>query len=93
MCRIRRCIFKDSLKRDLRRAFLDSNTVSPTLLQIFDRVRHSADFMPIRQVHRQLRLNLGSEWKNLFADFEDIPFAAASIGQVSTNRELFTVVL
>lgn len=41
--------------------------------------------MPIRQVHRQLRLDLGSNWKNLFADFEDKPFAAASIGQVAAG--------
>uniref|UniRef100_A0A158R4Q9 ABC1 domain-containing protein n=1 Tax=Syphacia muris TaxID=451379 RepID=A0A158R4Q9_9BILA len=78
LCKVRGA----ALKLGQMLSIQDSNTVSPTLLQIFDRVRHSADFMPIRQVHRQLRLNLGSEWKNLFADFEDIPFAAASIGQV-----------
>lgn len=56
------------------------------LLQIFERVRHSADFMPSRQVHSQMKRELGEQWRELFLDFEERPFAAASIGQV---REFF----
>lgn len=52
------------------------------LLQIFERVRHSADFMPSKQVHMVLRRELGDDWREKFLEFEEKPFAAASIGQV-----------
>ncbi|MDF1780937.1 MAG: AarF/ABC1/UbiB kinase family protein [Alcanivoracaceae bacterium] len=38
--------------------------------------------MPFSIIRRQLRQELGDDPLNLFATFEDIPFAAASIGQV-----------
>lgn len=56
--------------------------VPPYLLQIFERVRQSADFMPTNQVHAQLQKELGANWLENFSDFNDKPFAAASIGQV-----------
>ncbi|VDM93529.1 unnamed protein product, partial [Onchocerca ochengi] len=59
-----------------------SDLISPTLLKIFERVRHSADFMPLWQVHRQMRDSFGDNWRDKFQKFEDVPFAAASIGQV-----------
>lgn len=67
----------------------DPELISPTLLEIFERVRHSADFMPVRQVHRQLRNAFGANWRDRFMDFEDVPFAAASIGQVCYGHHLF----
>jgi aarF domain-containing kinase len=38
--------------------------------------------MPAWQRDKVLSSNLGSEWRDLFDSFEDIPIAAASIGQV-----------
>lgn len=79
------------------RLFSDADTVSPVLLQLFERVRHSADFMPIKQVHRQLRSDFGDGWRSQFLEFEDKPFAAASIGQVVTSvflgNELFWLII
>ncbi|VDN02529.1 unnamed protein product [Thelazia callipaeda] len=60
----------------------DPDLISPTLLKIFERVRHSADFMPVKQVHRQMRESFGEDWRGNFLSFDDKPFAAASIGQV-----------
>ena len=56
--------------------------LNPALLEIFERVRYSADFMPVRQVHRQLSRELGDDWQDKLKEFDEIPFAAASIGQV-----------
>lgn len=61
----------------------DTNVVSPQLIQAFDRVRQAADYMPDWQVEKVMSKHLGKEWKEKFAEFEDKPFAAASIGQVS----------
>jgi aarF domain-containing kinase len=47
-----------------------------------ERVRNGADFMPFVQVENQMRKELGEDWRNRFASFDDKPFAAASIGQV-----------
>lgn len=60
----------------------DSNVISPELQQIFERVRYSADFMPETQLNKVLQSQLGSDWESKFGDFEKVPFAAASIGQV-----------
>ncbi|CAG2106507.1 unnamed protein product [Medioppia subpectinata] len=49
---------------------------------IFERVRQSADFMPVRQMRKVLREELGDDWESKFKSFDDKPFAAASIGQV-----------
>ncbi|KHJ89149.1 ABC1 family protein [Oesophagostomum dentatum] len=60
----------------------DPDTVPASLLEIFERVRHSADFMPLKQVHKQMVASFGKDWRSKFQSFEDRPFAAASIGQV-----------
>ncbi|KAJ1354184.1 hypothetical protein KIN20_011029 [Parelaphostrongylus tenuis] len=60
----------------------DPDTVPAYLLEIFERVRQSADFMPRRQVHKQMTASFGPSWRTRFSSFEDRPFAAASIGQV-----------
>lgn len=39
--------------------------------------------MPNFQVEKVMKEELGNEWRSRFASFEDKPFAAASIGQVS----------
>ncbi|TMS36756.1 hypothetical protein L596_003845 [Steinernema carpocapsae] len=78
LCRVRGA----ALKLGQMLSIQDSDTVPPYLLEIFDRVRHSADFMPMKQVHKQLQKELGDDWRSKFADFDERPFAAASIGQV-----------
>ena len=64
----------------------------PAIHDVLQRVQDSADYMPASQRNKVLSNNLGRDWRNLFESFEDIPIAAASIGQVhkavlkSTNQ-------
>ncbi|XP_049538342.1 atypical kinase COQ8B, mitochondrial [Anopheles darlingi] len=60
----------------------DSNIVSPQLVKAFERVRQAADYMPDWQVEKQLVSELGPNWRDKLASFDQKPFAAASIGQV-----------
>jgi predicted unusual protein kinase regulating ubiquinone biosynthesis (AarF/ABC1/UbiB family) len=46
------------------------------------RLQESAPPLPAATVHRVLAADLGPEWRASFADFDDRPAAAASIGQV-----------
>src|SRR5436309_5637332 len=46
------------------------------------RLQESAPPLPARTVHRVLARDLGADWRDRFADFDDQPAAAASIGQV-----------
>lgn len=61
---------------------------------VLQRVQDSADYMPAFQRDRVLEDNLGGNWRHLFSSFDDIPIAAASIGQVhravlaSTGQEV-----
>lgn len=50
--------------------------------QVLMRVQDSADYMPSWQRDQVLTANLGPDWRNLFSTFEEVPMAAASIGQV-----------
>ncbi len=38
--------------------------------------------LPAKQVHRVLDQQLGTKWRDRFAEFDDTPTASASIGQV-----------
>ncbi|KAJ8403767.1 hypothetical protein AAFF_G00346350 [Aldrovandia affinis] len=60
----------------------DNTFISPQLQKIFERVRQSADFMPTWQMKKVMEEQLGPDWKDKLASFEEKPFAAASIGQV-----------
>lgn len=60
----------------------DNSFISPQLQRIFERVRQSADFMPRWQMLRVLEEELGKDWPDKVASLEEVPFAAASIGQV-----------
>ncbi|XP_075043131.1 atypical kinase COQ8B, mitochondrial [Mixophyes fleayi] len=66
----------------------DNSFLSPQLQKIFERVRQSADFMPSWQMTKVLAEELGSNWREKLAYFEEKPFAAASIGQVHHARLL-----
>jgi predicted unusual protein kinase regulating ubiquinone biosynthesis (AarF/ABC1/UbiB family) len=46
------------------------------------KLQESAPPLPIRSVHQVLADDLGEDWRDNFAEFSDIPAAAASIGQV-----------
>ena len=54
----------------------------PQIYEVLQRVQDSADYMPASQRDRVLASNLGSNWRNLFSSFDEVPMAAASIGQV-----------
>jgi aarF domain-containing kinase len=60
----------------------DNSSISPQLQHIFERVRQNADFMPRWQMLKVLEEELGRDWRTKVASLEEVPFAAASIGQV-----------
>uniref|UniRef100_A0A8C6T0E3 Atypical kinase COQ8A, mitochondrial n=1 Tax=Neogobius melanostomus TaxID=47308 RepID=A0A8C6T0E3_9GOBI len=64
----------------------DDAFINPQLVKIFERVRQSADFMPIKQMMKALNSDLGPNWRDKLDAFEERPFAAASIGQVHLAR-------
>src|ERR1700753_3421963 len=59
----------------------------PAINEVLQRVQDSADYMPSSQRDWVLAKNLGSEWRDLFSRFDEVPVAAASIGQV--HRAVF----
>ncbi|KAK7204367.1 ABC1 family-domain-containing protein [Myxozyma melibiosi] len=63
-------------------SFQDSSFLPPEIQQVLTRVQDSADYMPRRQMERVMAQDLGANWKSLFSSFDDVPIAAASIGQV-----------
>src|ERR1700689_409334 len=46
------------------------------------KLQESAPPLPARSVHQVLARDLGEDWRDNFTEFNDIPAAAASIGQV-----------
>jgi predicted unusual protein kinase regulating ubiquinone biosynthesis (AarF/ABC1/UbiB family) len=50
------------------------------------KLQESAPPLPSGTVHRVLREDLGPDWREAFAEFNDKPAAAASIGQVHRAR-------
>ncbi|CAH1965303.1 unnamed protein product [Acanthoscelides obtectus] len=60
----------------------DESIINPELAKALERVRKSADFMPNWQVEQVMSQELGFGWRTYFTEFEEKPFAAASIGQV-----------
>ncbi|EGR30031.1 hypothetical protein IMG5_144060 [Ichthyophthirius multifiliis] len=57
--------------------------------EAFERARQSADIMPQYQLYEMMVQELGKDWKEkYFSEFSDIPFAAASIGQVHRAKLL-----
>ncbi|KAJ2833574.1 hypothetical protein GGI24_000796 [Coemansia furcata] len=64
----------------------DSNNMSPEIAQVLQRVQNSANYVPLPQLERSIVKELGPQWRDGFATFNDTPFAAASIGQVHEAR-------
>ncbi|XP_033127887.1 atypical kinase COQ8B, mitochondrial-like [Anneissia japonica] len=78
LCKVRGA----ALKLGQMLSIQDNSLISPELQNVFERVRQSADFMPVRQMTGVLKKELGDDWRSKVASFEEKPFAAASIGQV-----------
>ncbi|KAJ2083840.1 hypothetical protein H4R24_000492 [Coemansia sp. RSA 988] len=60
----------------------DSKNMSPEIAEMLQRVQNSANYLPLAQVEKAVRKELGTHWRDGFSSFSDVPFAAASIGQV-----------
>ncbi|ORY97915.1 ABC1 family-domain-containing protein [Syncephalastrum racemosum] len=56
--------------------------IPPEMEQILLRVHDSANYMPKKQMERVMTKELGSDWQSQFSNFDPVPIAAASIGQV-----------
>ena len=50
--------------------------------QALTKLQEAAPPLPVASVHRVLAEQLGPDWRSHFAEFDDTPTAAASIGQV-----------
>ncbi|XP_073194782.1 atypical kinase COQ8A, mitochondrial isoform X3 [Lepidochelys kempii] len=82
LCKVRGA----ALKLGQMLSIQDNAFINPHLQRIFERVRQSADFMPIKQMMKTLNDDLGPNWRDKLEFFEERPFAAASIGQVHLAR-------
>lgn len=71
-----------ALKLGQMLSFQDSKMLPAPMQEVLQRVQDRADYMPAWQRDKVLVSNLGPEWRELFDEFEEIPIAAASIGQV-----------
>jgi len=61
---------------------LEDSFMPPIIKAALERARCEADFLPDDQLLNALIENYGPDWKNIFAEFNFVPIAAASIGQV-----------
>lgn len=62
----------------------ETKLLPPQIEQVLLRVQNSANYMPIWQMNKVMSQELGgADWRERnFKEFDDIPFASASIGQV-----------
>ena len=65
---------------------LDSKLLPDAIHDVLLRVQDSADYMPHRQMQEMMANEFGANWRDMFSEFDDVPMAAASIGQVHTGR-------
>ncbi|KAI9818453.1 MAG: hypothetical protein M1827_000512 [Pycnora praestabilis] len=71
-----------ALKIGQMMSFQDSKMLPAPIHEVLQRVQDNADYMPASQRNKVLASNLGSDWRELFDSFDEMPMAAASIGQV-----------
>ncbi|KAL0037748.1 hypothetical protein WJX77_010712 [Trebouxia sp. C0004] len=82
LCRMRGA----ALKLGQMLSIQDEGVLPPQFQQALERVRAGADVMPQGQLHKVIEAELGVNWRNRMATFEDEPLAAASIGQVHGGK-------
>ncbi|KAL7695679.1 ABC1 protein [Lotmaria passim] len=80
LCRMRGAVLKLGQMLSIQ----DENTIPSHVTALFERVRDQAFAMPPAQLDRTLAKEFGTaKWRSeLFETFDEIPMAAASIGQV-----------
>ncbi|OGM50233.1 molecular chaperone (ABC1) [Aspergillus bombycis] len=71
-----------ALKLGQMLSFQDSKMLPESIGIVLQRVQDRADYMPASQRDKVLADNLGPNWRDLFSSFDEVPMAAASIGQV-----------
>jgi hypothetical protein len=76
LCRMRGA----ALKMGQMLSIQDESLLPPALSRALHQVRQGADAMPNHQLVKQLVSQLGRDWRDKFESFDEIPFAAASIG-------------
>ncbi|CDK25653.1 unnamed protein product [Kuraishia capsulata CBS 1993] len=77
-------------------SFQDSSVLPKEIQQILLRVQNNAHYMPAGQLEKVMKFELGDDWRvRMFSSFEDVPIAAASIGQVhgAITKDLEEVVV
>ena len=82
LCRMRGA----ALKLGQMLSIQDETIMPPQFQAALERVRAGADVMPRRQLEKMLVSELGPDWRDRVAEFDDQPLAAASIGQVHGAR-------
>ncbi|KAE8145864.1 ABC1 family-domain-containing protein [Aspergillus avenaceus] len=71
-----------ALKLGQMLSFQDSKMLPESIGIVLQRVQDRADYMPASQRDKVLADNLGPNWRDLYSSFDEVPMAAASIGQV-----------
>lgn len=84
LCRMRGAALKLGQMLSLQ----DESSLPPSLAKALERVKQAADYMPKRQLEAQLESQLGADWRSKLLEFDPVPLAAASIGQVHRAKLL-----
>jgi ubiquinone biosynthesis protein len=63
-----------------------SDLLPPDIIIELARLQDAAPRVPIADIHRTIREDLGADPAECFATFDDVPIASASIGQVHAAR-------
>ncbi|KZO97493.1 ABC1-domain-containing protein [Calocera viscosa TUFC12733] len=64
----------------------DAHVLPPQLESVFQQLQNKANYMPNWQMEQVMCAELGTNWLSAFEQFDPIPVASASIGQVHRAR-------